>query len=235
MNYQKVICLGRSGSGKSFSLHSLDPETTGIINVDKKELSFGNPGYTTQLNGKLPDLEKSNYVETDKFTSVMKTLDVWSTRNDLETIVLDTVTHLISSDYVNNTIGRDFKAYQTLALNFWKVLDRIREINKHIVVFGHIEELWNDNGERVVSMKSHGKMINSFEPQSYFTTMLFAEVHSDEGEISYMFKTAPTSVYEQVKSPARIIDGKVVKALEPYEPNDMNLILSKLNKFYNHN
>ncbi|MBR9700371.1 hypothetical protein GOV11_00725, partial [Candidatus Woesearchaeota archaeon] len=44
---QKILILGRSGSGKSFSLHDLDPKKTGIINSDKQELSFGNPGYET--------------------------------------------------------------------------------------------------------------------------------------------------------------------------------------------
>ena len=233
MKHSKILILGRSGSGKSFSLHSLDPKTTGIINIDKKELSFGHPdGYKLIMNGDgRPDLDKSNYVETDRMASVQRTLDTWAKRDDLKTIVIDTLTHLITSDYVNNAIGKDFKSYQRMGLDFWHKLDTIRNMDKNVIALAHIEEKFNDSGERVFDMKSQGNMIRNFEPESYFTTMLFSEPFSTEEGVEYRLKTAPTSTFEKIKSPAKYVDGKLVRALEPYEPNDAKLILDKLSNF----
>ncbi|MBR9701132.1 AAA family ATPase, partial [Candidatus Woesearchaeota archaeon] len=108
---QKILILGRSGSGKSFSLHDLDPKKTGIINSDKQELSFGNPGYETVVIDAVsgaPDFQKSNMVQTDKMSSVVATFEAWETREDIETIIIDTLTHLITADYMANSIGKDF-------------------------------------------------------------------------------------------------------------------------------
>ena len=232
---QKILILGRSGSGKSFSLHSLDPKKTAIINTDKQELSFGNPGYNTvvadQASG-APDFNKSNMVNTDKMSSVVATFDAWEAREDIDTIVIDTLTHLITADYVHNTIGKDFKSYQKMGKGVWMFLDKIRDSKKNVLVFGHIEHTFNDMGDRVLKMKTQGKMIDAFEPESYFTSLFYSEVVKDGEDINWQMKTLPTDVNDKVKSPAKIVEGTVVRALDAYEPNDMGAILTKLSNFY---
>ena len=157
----KVFILGESGSGKTSSLRSLDPKTTAIINSDKKAMPLEgwrkNYLWAKTPDGKT-DLDKSNYVELDVPSHVLATLKKWAARADIKTIVVDTITHIITSNYMKDTIGKDFKAYQHLGLNAYHIFDFIRSVpNKNIIIFGHIDEKFNDMGQRVVQMKSYGK------------------------------------------------------------------------------
>ena len=198
---QKILILGRSGSGKTFSLHGLDPKKAAIINSDKQELSFGNPGYVTVVHDDVtgaPDFEKSNMVHTDKMSSVNATFDAWEAREDIDTIIIDTFTHLITADYVHNTIGKDFKSYQKMGKGVWLMLDKIRDSKKNVLVFGHIEHAFNDMGDRTIKMKTQGKMIDAFEPESYFTSLFYSEVKKDGEEIKWEMKTLPTDVNDKV-------------------------------------
>jgi hypothetical protein len=233
MRYNKLLVLGRSGSGKSASMRNLDPAKTGIINCDKQELIFPSKGYETVMTDGVPDLAASNYVETSKPSSVLATMRAWEAREDLDTIVLDTITHLITAYYITEALGKEFGGYKELGTSFWNIIDFVRTMKKNVVVFGHIDNKFNDMGEKEVTLKAHGNMIDKFETESYFNTLLMAEVRKVEGEIRWDFKTQPDAVVEKIKSPVRFGENNTVeRALEKYEPNDLKAIFDKLNKFY---
>lgn len=236
-NKFKMLILGRSGSGKSTSMRNLDPATTGIINCDKQELIFPTDGYATNLlpNG-APDLETSNYVETGKPSSVIATINAWSERSDIKVIVLDTITHLITDYYINDALGKEFGGYKELGTSFWKLLDAVRKSGKHVVVFGHMDNKFNDLGQREITMKSHGKMIDQFEPESYFNILFLAEVLKVDGNLKWMFKTQPDEPVEKVKCPSRFnAQGEVERSLDKHEDNDIAAIIVKLENFYRTN
>jgi len=233
MTYIKMMILGRSGSGKTTSLRNLDPKQTGIINADKESFPFPSNGFRTIKDAKgLPDLSKSNYVETGKPSSMLKCLKTWDERQDIKTIVVDTITHLFTEYYVTQALGKDYGGYKEMGTSFWDVMDNINKLNTNVIVFGHIQYTFNDMGDKVISMKSHGKMIESFEPESYFNTLLLAEVIKEEGTLKWVFRTKPKETFEKIKSPSTFIGDKVVSVLDYYEDNDINAILNKLNKFY---
>lgn len=229
----KILILGRSGSGKTLSERNLDPATTGIINADRQELEFKHSGFKTILddNGK-PDLAKSNYVETSKPNSVIKTLQIWNNVPTMETVVLDTITHLITSYYINEALGKEYGGYKELGTAFWNILDIVRKMNKNVIIFGHLKNEFNDEGIKEVTMKSHGKMIGEFEPESYFNILMLAEVIKEDEELKYIFRTEPKNPAEKIKTPVNFIGDTVTRALDKHEPNDLAALLTKLNKFY---
>lgn len=229
-----MLILGRSGSGKTTSMRYLDPKTTGFINADKQPFPLAIEGYETVLNenGK-PDLSSSNYVETGKPSSVLTTLKAWENRGDLDVIVLDTITHLMTSYYINDAIGKDFGGYKEMGVSFWNIVDTIRDLKKDVVVFGHISNTFNDVGDKVVEMRSHGKMIKEFEPESYFNLLFMSEVIKQEGELKWGFRTIPKEAVEKIKSPVRFTANGVERALDEFEDNDLKAILAKLKVFYN--
>lgn len=234
MKKHKMLILGRSGSGKSSGLRNLDPARTGIINCDKQELIFPSNGYITNLasNGS-PDLATSNYVETGKPGSVVRTLEAWATRDDLDVIVIDTITHLITEYYITEALGKEFGGYKELGTSFWNIMNTIRTVDKHVVVMGHLDSKFNDMGQKEIQMKSHGKMIQEFEPESYFNTLMVAEVRKEDGGLRWVFKTQPDEVAEKVKCPSKFLEGgEIIHALEKYEDNDVSAILQKLITFY---
>ena len=214
-------------------MRNLDPTKTGIINCDKQELIFPSKGYETAMTDGKPDLAASNYVETSKPSSVLVTLRAWNDREDLDTVVLDTITHLITAYYITDALGKEFGGYKELGTSFWNIIDYVRTMDKNVVVFGHIDHKFNDMGEKEITLKSHGKMIDAFEAESYFNTLLMAEVIKRENELKWVFRTQPDQVQEKIKSPVKFVEGGAERALEKYEENDLKAIFDKLNKFYN--
>lgn len=231
----KIFILAPSGIGKSSSLRNLDPKTTGIINCDKKELPLKGwrANYKTVRNEtKAVDFSKSNYVETNSPANVLRTLEEWANNPNIKTIVIDTITHMITQDYMTNTIGKDFKSYQKMGLNFYNIIQFITNCEKDLIVMGHLERKVNDMGDVVYDMKTHGKMITDLVPTSYFTTVLIGEKNKrKDGEgFDYVFRTQSMGE-DPAKSPAYFVDNKVVTALDQYETNDVQQILNKLKRF----
>jgi hypothetical protein len=230
----KILILAPSGSGKTSSLRNLNPKETGLINCDKKEPPLG--GWRTNYltvrgtDGRV-DLTKSNYVETNSPANVLATLQAWAVRPEIKTIVIDTITHMITQDYMNNAIGKDYKSYQKIGKNFYEVIQFITSSSKDILVYGHIERKVNENGDVVYDMKSHGRMITDLVPASYFTTVLVGEKKKKkEGGFDFLFRTQSEGE-DPAKSPAYFKGDAVETALELYEPNDIELVLRKLKKF----
>jgi len=231
----KMLILGRSGSGKSASMRNLNPAKTGIINADRQELIFPSKGYKTVVieGTNKPDLGKSNYVETSKPASALAVLKAWNNSPTINTIVLDTITHLITSYYIKEALGKDYGGYKELGTTFWQIIDYVRTMDKNVIVFGHLKTAFNEDGVKEVTMKSHGKMIDEFEAESYFNTLLLAEVIKKDEELEYVFRSKPRNLAEKAKSPVKFAeDGTIIRALDEYEPNDLHAVLTKLNKFY---
>jgi hypothetical protein len=233
----KIFVLAPSGIGKTSSLRNLIPATTGIINCDKKDLPLKgwkvNYREVRNSEGKV-DLSASNYVATNSPGNVLTTLHTWAASPKIQTIVIDTITHMITQDYMNNTIGKDFKAYQKMGKNFYDIVQFINSCEKDIIVMGHLEKRINEMGDVVYDMKTHGKMITDLVPASYFTSVLIGEKKKKKdgqpGEFDYVFRTQSEGD-DPAKSPAYFEDGKVVTALNFYEDNDIANILIKLKRF----
>jgi hypothetical protein len=106
-------------------------------------------------------------------------------------------------------------------------------MKKNVIILGHLKTEFNDEGIKEVTMKSHGKMIGEFEPESYFNVLMLAEVIREDEELKYVFRTEPKSSAEKIKTPVKFNeDGSVTRALDKYEPNDLAALLTKLDKFY---
>ena len=221
--------------GKTSSLRNLDPSRTGIINADKKELPLKGwkSNYVTERNSEgRVDLTKSNYVETSNPTNILGVLNAWGREPSMDTIVLDTITHMITNDYMTNTVGKDYKAYQKMGKNFYDVIEMVNSLSKNIIVMGHIEKRINETGDVIYDMKSHGKMIGDLVPASYFTCVLIGEKRkkADNSGFDYGFRTQSEGE-DPAKSPAYFKGDEVVTALDLFETNDIARILNKLVEF----
>lgn len=231
----KIFVLGSSGAGKTFSLRNLDSKRTAIINPDRKTLPLQNwrnkYKWIKKEDGKT-DLDKSNYVELSKPSHVLMALKAFSKRDDIDTIVIDTITHMITHNYMNDTVGKDFKAYQELGLNAYKIFNFISDCPKNVIVFGHTEEVFNELGQKTIKMRSFGKMIDSIVPPSFFTTVLITEVKKEDDVIKHLFRTQSINEIDIAKSPAMVKDdGTIENALAFYIPNDITIVLDTLDKF----
>ena len=74
-------------------------------------------------------------------------------------------------------------------------------------------------------------MVKDMVPPSFFTTVLMTEVQMSDDGRKYTFRTQSNGP-DPAKSPVRFKeDGSVEGALPLYMPNDVKLVLQKLDEF----
>lgn len=231
----KVFVLGPSGGGKSSSLRGLDPKVTCYINTDRKEppLEGWVDNYKTVFTPEgLPDWTKSNYIEPSLPSTVIKAFIEWERREDIQNIILDTATHMIMADYIENAIGKDYKEYQKMGKNFYSLMDLMLDSKKNCIIYAHSELSFNEMGDKILKMATPGgKMIDGFVPPSFFTTVLHTHMEVKDKKQTYSFRTRPDFNGDPVKNPARFVGEEATNALNYLEPNNIQIILDKLEAF----
>ena len=88
-----VIILGRSGTGKSSSIKTLDPKETVIVNVLKKKLPF--KGSQTLYN-----TDNKNLLNMDDYTQVINMLQyIDKSMPNVKNIVIDDAIYVLRKEY----------------------------------------------------------------------------------------------------------------------------------------
>ena len=140
-----VLLIGKSGSGKSTSLRNcIDNEEWNLINVLSKPLPF---------KGKIPQ------VVTDDYSQVMKCI----AGSKAHSVVVDDAGYLITNYFMRNhsTKGSGnqiFSMYNTLADNFWNLVEFIKKLPDDKIVYIIMHEDTDDYGN--VKPKTIGKLLD---------------------------------------------------------------------------
>lgn len=140
-----VLIIGKSGGGKSTSLRNcVNNPDWGLVNVLGKPLPF---------KGKLPQ------VVTDDYAKVMATLKT----SKAKSVVIDDAGYLITNYFMKNhsTKGAGnaiFTMYNTLADNFWNLIEFIKTLPNDKIVYIIMHEDTNDYGD--IKPKTIGKMLD---------------------------------------------------------------------------
>ena len=140
-----VLIIGKSGSGKSTSLRNCIGNTNwGLINVLNKPLPF---------RGKIPQ------IATDDYEQVKKTL----AGSKANSIVVDDAGYLITNYFMRNHSAKGagnqiFTMYNTLADNFWNLIEFIKKLPDEKIVYIIMHEDVNDFGD--IKPKTIGKMLD---------------------------------------------------------------------------
>ena len=140
-----VLIIGKSGSGKSTSLrHCTNNPEWNMVNVLNKLLLF---------KGKIPS------VVTDDYQQVMKSL----AGSKAKSIVVDDAGYLITNYFMKNHSSKGagnaiFSMYNTLADNFWNLIEFIKKLPDDKIVYIIMHEDINDFGD--IKPKTIGKMLD---------------------------------------------------------------------------
>jgi hypothetical protein len=140
-----VLIIGKSGGGKSASLRNcIDNADWNLINVLGKPLPF---------KGKIPQ------VVTDDYTQVMKSL----AGSKAHSIAIDDAGYLITNYFMKNHSSKGvgnaiFSMYNTLADNFWNLVEFIKRLPENKIVYIIMHEDTDDFGN--VKPKTIGKLLD---------------------------------------------------------------------------
>jgi hypothetical protein len=140
-----VLIIGKSGSGKSTSLRNcVNNQEWNLINVLNKPLPF---------KGKVPQ------ITTDDYSQVMKAL----AGSKAKSIVIDDAGYLITNYFMKNHSSKGagnaiFSMYNTLADNFWNLIEFIKKLPEEKIIYIIMHEDVNEFGD--IKPKTIGKMLD---------------------------------------------------------------------------
>lgn len=140
-----VLIIGKSGSGKSTSLRNCtNNDEWNMVNVLNKPLPF---------KGKIPS------VVTDDYKKIMQSI----AGSKAKSIVIDDAGYLITNYFMKNHSSKGagnaiFSMYNTLADNFWNLIESIKKLPDEKIVYIIMHEDTNDFGD--IKPKTIGKMLD---------------------------------------------------------------------------
>ena len=215
--------VGFTGTGKSTSIKHLDPATTYVINVAKKELPF-------KGSEKIYNTENKNYKEIDDAFEITRLLHVISEKAPhIKNIVIEDSNYIMGFNMVARAMEKGFEKFSIMARDMVELFREARKLRDDLKVFYFTHpEAVEDAGEVVVyKIKTAGKLLdNQINLEGLFTVVLYTYVEdSKDGKSKYHFLT---NRYR--KFPAKSPDGMFEELMIP---NNLQLVSDTINDYYN--
>ena len=221
-----VIVLGSSGTGKSTSIKTLNPEETVIINVLGKDLPFkgSRANYTR---------EKKNLVQSAKWDSISSMMQsISKNMPNIHNIVIDDAIYIMRTEFFDRSKEKGFDKYNELADHFRKIIAEGNNLRNDITVFMmlHTEAIEADGSLIGYKASTVGKLLDKmYNPLESVSITLFSQPKYDEkGKPEFGFWTHPMKVNGieiPAKSPAEMFE-------EDFIPNSLQLVLDKMHEYY---
>jgi hypothetical protein len=216
--YKPLIAIvGHSGSGKSTSLRNLDPETTYILDLERKGFPFRNAN-------------RFNIVPVENANAFPRMLAQVLKEDNCEIVVVESFTKYV--EQVNTLATNSFKGYDIWSFynrTIRNMLDSIKN-DKATIIFTAVDDIvkipqitGGESSHRRV--KVQGK-VHEGAVEKEFLMVLFTEVRKNEKteEMEYFFQTNTDGV-TSAKTPMGMFDKQLI-------PNDIVEVLKKVEEYY---
>ena len=171
-----VLVMGRSGSGKTYSLKNFKPNEVGVISVEKVRLPF-----RSQIKvAKIPkygegteDAKSYGAINRAKYAWLMNTIEKVKTKS----IVIDDSQYLLVNELFDRAYEKGYDKFVQMAANFRELIHFINELEEpdKIVYFLHHTDTDADGREKA---KTIGKMLDEkLTVEGCFDIVIFCEDH----------------------------------------------------------
>lgn len=221
-----VMILGKSGTGKSTSIKTLNPKDTVIINVLKKRLPF-------KGSSSLYNKENKNLFNVDDYNSINSFLESINKNAEyVKNVVIDDMTYVMRKEYFKSAKITGFTKFVDMGAHFQSIIQTAENAREDLNVFLvlHCEDVISDNV--IVSYKPStiGKMIdNTYNPVEVVPVVLFSSVKYDEDKKPIYGFYTHRCMEGSIEIPAKSPDGMFS---EDFIPNDLGLVITTMNKYY---
>lgn len=170
-----VLIMGRSGSGKTYSLKNFQPGEVGIISVEKGRLPF-----RSQLKiAKVPsfvggdDIKSYQALNAAKYAWVEQLIE----KSKTKTLVIDDSQYLLVNELFDRASEKGYDKYVQMAANFRNLIHFINNLpeDDKVVYFLHHSEPDSDGREKC---KTIGKMLDEkLTVEGCFDIVLYCQDH----------------------------------------------------------
>lgn len=208
-----VLIIGRSGSGKTYSLKNFSPDEVGVISVEKGRLPFRSEIKTIKVpkdptKGEARDAAQLNAA---KYAWITRTIQAAK----VKAIVIDDSQYLLVNELFDRTYEKGYDKFTSMAQKFRDLIHFVNELedDEKIVYFLHHSELDTDGREKV---KTIGKMLDEkLTVEGCFDIVLYCQDHK--------FFTQANG-QSTAKSPDGMFDLEI--------PNDLKAVDTKIREYY---
>ena len=209
-----VLILGRSGSGKTYSLKNFKPAEVGGISGEKGRLPFKTDIKTVKVpkdptGGEARDAAQLNAA---KYTWIMKAIQ----SAKCKAVVIDDSQYLLVNELVDRAYEKGYDKFVSMAAKFRDLIHFVNEMEDEskVVYFLHHSELDSDGREKV---KTIGKMLDEkLTVEGCFDIVIYCQDHK--------FFTQSNG-HSTAKTPEGLFDTVEI-------PNDLKLVDETIREFY---
>ena len=206
-----VLVIGRSGSGKTYSLKNFKPEEVGIISVEK---------------GRLPFKSDLKVIRVKKFDSAdaspaqinvarYQWIKLMIEKSKVKSIVIDDSQYLLANELFDRANEKGYDKFTNMAANFRDLIHFVNELEDEnkIVYFLHHSELDADGREKV---KTIGKMLDEkLSVEGCFDVVIYCQ------DNKFFTQSNGQSV---AKTPEGMFELEI--------PNDLKFVDSTIREYY---
>ena len=208
-----VLVLGRSGSGKTYSLKNFQPDEVGIISVEKGRLPFRSELKTVRVPAyeKMADIKSAAEANRAKYSWIMNIIQKAKTK----AVVIDDSQYLLVNELFDRTYEKGYDKFTSMAANFRNLIHFVNDLEEDdkIVYFLHHSESDTDGREKC---KTIGKMLDEkLCIEGCFDIVLYCEDHK--------FFTQSNG-QSSAKTPEDMFDLEI--------PNDLKAVDMAIREYY---
>lgn len=214
-----VLIIGRSGSGKTYSLKGFNDfsDSIGVISVEKARLPFKSgikvariPKYEDS-----PNIQTAAQISQARYSFVERAIK----SAKCKTIVIDDSQYLLADEFFDRAKENGYQKFTDIALNFRNLIHNINNMGEDdkIVYFLHHSE---DDGAGREKVKTIGKMLDEkLTVEGCFDVVIYCR--------DQRFYTQGDGI-SSAKTPEGMFDSVEI-------PNDLKFVDDKIREYWNIN
>ena len=211
-----VLIIGRSGSGKTYSLKGFNDfsDSIGVISVEKARLPFKSgikvariPKYEDS-----PSIQTAAQISQARYSFVERAIK----SAKCKTIVIDDSQYLLADEFFDRAKENGYQKFTDIALNFRNLIHNINNMGEDdkIVYFLHHSE---DDGAGREKVKTIGKMLDEkLTVEGCFDVVIYCR--------DQRFYTQGDGI-SSAKTPEGMFDSVEI-------PNDLKLVDDKIREYW---
>ena len=219
-----ILICGKTGTGKTTSIRTLDPNETLILRVINRTLPFKYAGKYSK--------EQKNLFSTPTYEDVKKAL-VWANgQTHIKNIVITDATYIIRQEFFSKAQQTGYNKFTEFALHMQQVLKAVQDIRDDVKVFMeyHVENVMTDSGAVEYKPSTVGKLLDSqYNILENVDIVLFANPTYEGKDIKYGFYTNRSLDRSGAEMPAKSPLGMFD---ELFIPNDLAFVVKKIDEYY---
>lgn len=211
-----VLVIGRSGSGKTYSLKNFKSDEVGVISVEKGRLPFKSDIKTVRIPSFIGVDGCNDYatINAAKYSWIMQLIE----KSKTPSVVIDDSQYLMVNELFDRAGEKGYDKFTSMAANFRNLIHGINELpnDNKIVYFLHHSE---PDGEGREKVKTIGKMLDEkLTIEGCFDIVLYCQDHK--------FITQANG-QSTAKSPEDMFELEI--------PNDLKAVDKAIREYYNMN